>query len=266
MNFRRIEWIFLIFFVALDVFLWLSYQQNDSATLAVNTAASSTIIQDLRDDNIVVRTNLSKKQRQGYYLAASDKNSFAQQVLQLRGQNISLKNNTLSSTFTSQILVTKKDRLAQVTKLMADKTMILYGHQYRYSKEFSTNSNMVFLQTTKYGTLVDAGGRLTFALHNGRVEGYTQTYFSNITVVKEKQTAISLYRAVQTLYTLSEIPQDSTLLWSKYGYSKLVSANGSTVFVPTWLVMIRNNTTKSETLKRVNALNNTVLNRTASGN
>ncbi|WP_262336284.1 two-component system regulatory protein YycI [Lactiplantibacillus plantarum] len=52
MNFRRIEWIFLLAFVVLDIFLGFMFVQTSSKSTQTTGDTATTIIREMRADNI----------------------------------------------------------------------------------------------------------------------------------------------------------------------------------------------------------------------
>lgn len=65
MNFKRIELIFFIAFVALDIFLFISYSQKDDTVISTSNSTSedslSSVLKSIRDDQISYGRLSSKK-------------------------------------------------------------------------------------------------------------------------------------------------------------------------------------------------------------
>ncbi|WP_125606388.1 two-component system regulatory protein YycI [Lapidilactobacillus bayanensis] len=270
MDFRRIEWIFLIVFIGLDIFLGVSYMQNNNNIVFSDdqtASTSSTILRDMRDDNITVGS-LSTKQSEGYYLSSQVTDPLRQYLSELSNQTYSYNRAThiLRSEFGIPVLLSKKKAVAELKLYVKTGNNIIFGSHYEYSAGLSSNDNIVFIQKTKHGAIIDSQGELVFKISNNAVVSYTQTYVSDLTVLREKQTTISAYDAVQLLYISSEIPENSKIIWCKLGYSELINVRGSVIFVPVWNVMVQHKGTNNEALKKVNALNSTVIkNQSSSG-
>lgn len=264
MDFRRIEMIFLIVFLALDVFLLASYTQKGS-NATYNTTPTVTneqaIIQDMKDDHITV-PKLSNDKGEGYYLASKIEDVLASNTKQLSSQSTSYNYDThkLTSQFNVPIGYGKNNFVTVLKSFVENEHNVLHGREYVYQSGMSDEkSTVVFAQKTKQGVIIDPQGTLTFKISNGNVTGYTQTYLPNITVLREKQTTISARDAIELLYTSSEISQNSKIVWYKLGYSELIDVRGSIIYVPVWNVMIQHKGTKNETLKKVNALTKTII-------
>ena len=77
--------------------------------------------------------------------------------------------------------------------------------------------------------------------------------------MREPQLIISAWHAVKAMYTDREIANNSRVIQVKLGYSKLTEVRGSTILLPTWLILVENKTTKNVTVKRVNAFTAQIL-------
>lgn len=264
MDFRRIEWIFLVVFIALDIFLATSYLQNNSNIVISDdqsTSTSDTILQDMRDDNITVG-RLSTKQGEGYYLSSQNEDELRAHMDHLVGQSYSYNamTHTLTSQFTTVLSYDQKEMVSKLKSFIKDSNNVIFGTEYTYEAALSDpKKNIVFVQKSKHGVLLDTQAELIFKVSGTSVTGYTQTYISDLTVLREKKTTISAFDAVQLLYISSEIPENSKVVWYKLGYSELIDVRGSVIYVPVWNILIQHKGTKNESLKKVNAFSSTVI-------
>ncbi|MFD1465449.1 two-component system regulatory protein YycI [Lapidilactobacillus mulanensis] len=264
MDFRRIEWIFLVVFIALDIFLAVSYSQNNNNIVITEdpgTSTSDTILQDMRDDNITVGS-LSTKQGEGYYLSTQNEDELRTHLDRLVGQTYSYNamTHTLTSKFTTVLSYDQEKMVAELKSFVKDENNVIFGKEYTYEAALSDpKKDIVFVQKSTHGVILDTQAELIFKISGNNVTGYTQTYISDLTVLREKQTAISAFEAVQLLYISSEIPQNSKIVWYKLGYSELIDVRGSVIYVPVWNIMIEHKDTKNESLKKVNAFSSTVI-------
>lgn len=271
MDFRRIESIFLIVFLALDIFLFVSYTQKGSNVTYDSTPSvtnEQAIIKDMKEDHITVG-KLATAKGEGYYLASASEDVLAKNAKQLNSQSTSYNYNThkLTSTFNVPLGFGKNNVVTVLKGYIENNRNVLYGSEYVYQAGLSDPKNtVVFTQKTRQGVIIDPQGTLVFKISNGTVTGYTQTYLPNMTVLREKQNTISAQDAIELLYTSSEIAQNSKIVWYKLGYSELTEVRGSIIFVPVWNVMIQHKGTKNETLKKVNALTKTIIKGTATDN
>ena len=66
MNFRRIEWIFFLAFIVLDIFLIFTYFQQNWSVVSIknsNQGANETIMKSIRNDQIEINPILSNRAR-----------------------------------------------------------------------------------------------------------------------------------------------------------------------------------------------------------
>lgn len=259
MDHKRIEWLFLIVFLLIDLYLafdiWRSpvNLSNNNANLAGETDMRT----EMHADGIDLPAKLSQNQASGYYLAAKNRDYLSKRISKLGAVNAdySKSSNTLSARPKTPVPLTGSSQQV-VKKLLAFKNNprnVPYGRQYRYEPNMSSNNSYTFVQTSPYGRIYDTSAQLIFNRRNGQLESYTLTYMGQVAPVRELQSTISPWHAVRAMYTNQELNNNSRVLKIKLGYSELTEVRGSTILLPTWLVWIENKTTKNIVLKRVNA-------------
>ncbi|KRM71628.1 two-component system regulatory protein YycI [Lacticaseibacillus brantae] len=258
MDFRRIEWIFLVVFIALDIFLGYSIYQSQQAE-PVSTAPDVEIMQEIKRDQISL-PKLSSKTPKGAFLAAQPNTDLYQQAKTLTGQRVTFDDTRtkLSSTLVSPLAVKKspQDTLADWMKTTNN---VLFGDQYVYAPELSSKDIVAFAQKINAGRVYDDRAVIYFKLDNNRLVSYTQTYITKPEQLRNLVNLVSNEDAVSTLYRDNEIPNNSRVLWTRLAYTWLLDAKGSTVYVPAWYVGIENKTSKNVTIKRVNAMTDAVI-------
>ena len=106
MNFKRIEWIFLVAFIVLDFFLMTTYFHQDSIVESTtNTStqdSTASLMKSLKNDQIS-HGKLSDKSQSGYYLAAPKDGFLREKVAQLRYVTWSYSNHKLTASFITGI-------------------------------------------------------------------------------------------------------------------------------------------------------------------
>ncbi|MCD2255616.1 two-component system regulatory protein YycI [Agrilactobacillus fermenti] len=254
MDFKRLEMIFVAVFIALDIFLFVSYRQNQNVYSSTNSSQTPTqlVRQDMKDDNITVG-QLSNKTQDGYYLASRANTKLSERANRLTGQQISFdQDDELTSRFYQPVNYRKGHAVTTAENLLKERSKVLFGREYTYSDELSSNSHLVFVQSHNNIPVYDSKAYLTFELDDGAITGYTQRYIDDFIVLREKNTVISAKEAVTNLYTDSEIPTNSTVVWQRLAYYGFVDAKGSTIYIPTWYIGIKDNSTKNISTKQIN--------------
>lgn len=262
MDFRRIELIFLVVFIGLNLFLFGSYRQNQNIQKInpVATSKDETVLKEMRQDDIIF-DKLASKKSGGYYLSgqAETANQLVQNYVTLKKQKITFDGLKMNSEFETPLKFDKGQAVSTIEKFMKEDGSVMFGDKYTYAAEFSTSDTLVFLQAVPEGQLFDEMGQLIFKIQDDEVKSYAQTFLENITVLKEKETTISAKQAVINLYTYNEIPAGSTIKWTKLVYTKLVDVDGKSVFQPAWYIGISNKKQSTVNVRRVNAFSGALM-------
>ncbi|WDF82734.1 two-component system regulatory protein YycI [Lacticaseibacillus pabuli] len=267
MDFRRIEGIFLIVFVILDIFLGWSMSQNQRVYLSASTSSTGPqIAQQIKRDDIAL-PKLNGKETQGHYDAAQTNTQLSAnyQTVANTGDlkvNISSSNGyqVLSASLNSPLRLRRKGVVSQLKNYVENPNNVLFGKDYVYSPELSGNGSYVFVQQTAGKRIVmDERANLTLNVSEGRLTSYRQSYVGHMIPMDNQQALMSDKEAIYTLYQSNEIVDSSRVLWVKLGYTWLLTTKGSQVFTPTWSVGIESKNSKNVTIKRVNAITQAVM-------
>ena len=264
MDFKRIEWIFLIVFIGINIFLGIELWQTPTLLSAGSTPTQTqTDIKSETSADQITIPKVNDKQEDGYYLAAKTDNSWIKKATQqVKGQ---VENNSSENLIyvhldkPTTLSKNKKEALRQVMRFKDDSQNVYQGKNYAYLSELSERDDYIFNQKTKYGEFFAATARLHIIVKDNQIVSYSQSYVDDLNPVRERQNTISSKAAVDSLYTYSELPNNSKVILLKQVYTKLLTVKGNTIYIPTWLAAIENNTSKTVTLKRVNAFTGTII-------
>ncbi len=265
MNFRKIQWIFVIAFIFLDLFLLTTYlRQSDAIALMTDKSDANTttaILRNIKSDRIQYG-HVSDEHSKGYYVAAPVDNSLRHETDKLHNQTTSFEDNILQATFTTPIKVGQTQQAARkkLANLLADSSMILHGDKYSYNAHLSSKDVMVYTQKFYDRPVLFKGGQIRFNIHDGYVDSYSQGYIAKYNTLREEQVTLSQERALIWLYQYKKITSDSTVLWSQLGYSRLLKANGNRIYIPTWTFAVKNNVSGVVQYRRVNAFTGAIFN------
>ncbi|MFD1125138.1 two-component system regulatory protein YycI [Lentilactobacillus raoultii] len=264
MNFKRIEIIFLVTFIAIDIFLFGMFEQNMSMQTE-NVAqgdSDSKIVKEMKDDQIKVG-GLSKKKSFAYYLSGTQNDTLRSQMGQLLNQTPHYAGYELDSEFKNPVKVDQNNPEQTIDKLLMDPTFVAFGDQYQYSKELSTPRSIVYIQKAMGGLMYSTEAQIRFTLNgNHQIISYTQSYLQDIKSLREKSETISETRALIWLYQYNEIPNNTKVAWTKLGYTKLLSIDNDRVFIPTWIIAIKPQNSPQVQLKKINAFTGGIIKET----
>lgn len=264
MDFKRIEWIFLIVFIGINIFLGIELWQTPTLLSAGSTPTQTqTDIKSETSADQITIPKVNDKQEDGYYLAAKTDNSWIKKATQqVKGQVENNSSENLIYVYLDKPITlskNKKEALRQVMRFKDDSQNVYQGKNYAYLSELSERDDYIFNQKTKYGEFFAATARLHIIVKDNQIVSYSQSYVDDLNPVRERQNTISSKAAVDSLYTYSELPNNSKVILLKQVYTKLLTVKGNTIYIPTWLAAIENNTSKTVTLKRVNAFTGTII-------
>ena len=263
MDFKRIEWIFLIVFIGINIFLGIEiFQTPTLLSPPTSSGTAADLNTEMKADNIKL-PKLSSEQRDGYYLASKIDDDWNKTARAQLASNFatSFEDNTLNVSLTNPVKVShdSKKRLAKIKSFVANPKNVFQGKKYHYVAQLSNTADYVFDQESDYGLTYTENARLHIQVKNDQIVSYTQTYIQNLAPVRERQTTLSAKGAIYALYTYSELPNNSKVLWTKFGYSKLIKVRGSIIYIPSWTIAIENNNTKNISIKQVNAFTGKII-------
>ncbi|AVK64102.1 regulator [Lactobacillus sp. CBA3606] len=256
MNFRRIEWIFVVAFVVLDIFLVYMFVQTSSSDSSSKTASDTTtmVIREMHEDNISF-SNPSAQQGTGYYIAGSNDSGLKQHLSQLTGQVTRFQSDgKLTSTLRSTVTVDESHPQAALDQFVHQSTNVIHGKQYVYSASLSSKGAYVYVQKVADGEILTGTGQLHLLVNkNNQLVSYTQAYVNNVKTLREKAVTISEKKALVALYQYNQVSNNSRIVWRKLGYSRLLKLKDSSVYVPTWIFAVRSKNSSNVSLHRINA-------------
>ena len=275
MDFKRIEAIFLVAFLCLDIFLFSIYRQSQNEQTPINNSSTIKITQRLKEDKIKYEGKISSKHTDGYYLSATQTNLNTElqnmkKTKKLENVDVlrsSVKDNLLSLTPEKDLSVNKKGQIPTlIRETLTNQKEIILGKDYRYQDEIHQQSDgyLDVYACQKYEGIPinDITAQIKFTLkkndENYRLEKIQQMHLSNLTALREKMPLVSEEDALTTLYINNKLSKNDEILWSKLAYTLVLQVRGKNVYVPAWFVSIRHED-KKEQVEIVNAFRNRII-------
>ena len=261
MNFKRIQWIFVIAFAIFDIVLASYFLIGTHFTAVVKQQSQQQLIlKEMHNDEISF-AELSTKQPMGYYISANRANSqLTNAAAKLDDHTVRLSNGTLISELDVPFKVSVLNPERQLNDYIKNSRHVLYGLHYVYNKALSSSSTIVYTQMMEGRPVLGSEGQLRFKIgRNHKVYAYTQTYLNNIQVLRPRSVTISQQEAVTWLYKHNYIPNNSKIHCAKLGYTKTLLTKDQAVYVPTWYVEIKTKNSDDVQRLRVNAFNSTLM-------
>ncbi|MGX7064418.1 two-component system regulatory protein YycI [Enterococcus cecorum] len=275
MDFKRIEAIFLVAFLCLDIFLFSIYRQSQNEQTPINNSSTIKITQRLKEDKIKYEGKISSEHMDGYYLSATQTNLNTELQNMKKAKKLenvdvlrsSVKDNLLSLTPEKDLSVNKKGQIPTlVRETLTNQKEIILGKDYRYQDEIHQQSDgyLDVYACQKYEGIPinDITAQIKFTLkkndENYRLEKIQQMHLSNLTALREKMPLVSEEDALTTLYINNKLSKNDEILWSKLAYTLVLQVRGKNVYVPAWFVSIRHED-KKEQVEIVNAFRNRII-------
>lgn len=275
MDFKRIESIFLVAFLCLDIFLFSIYRQSQNEQTPINNSSTIKITQRLKEDKIKYEDKISTEHTDGYYLSATQTNLNTElqnmkKTNKLENVDVfrsSVKDNLLSLTPEKDLSVNKKGQIPTlVRETLTNQKEIILGKDYHYQDEIHQQSDgyLDVYACQKYEGIPinDITAQIKFTLkkndENYRLEKIQQMHLSNLTALREKMPLVSEEDALTTLYINNKLSKKDEILWSKLAYTLVLQVRGKNVYVPAWFVSIRHED-KKEQVEIVNAFRNRII-------
>ena len=138
MNFKRIEWIFLVAFIVLDFFLMTTYFHQDSIVESTtNTStqdSTASLMKSLKNDQIS-HGKLSDKSQSGYYLAAPKDGFLREKATQLHYVTWSYSNHKLTASFITGIRLNLTNPQNSLDSVVKDAAEVPMGKHYSLDRK-----------------------------------------------------------------------------------------------------------------------------------
>lgn len=266
MDFKRIEIIFTITFLCLNIFLLSSYldknktisYQNDSS-LKINT------LEEMKKESIEVPTKLSDEKLAVPFVKAENEDLLEQNLSKLNKQTVKRmeSSNLLYSILTSsfELMPTgrdfKRSDLIKVDEFIKN-DQILFGSEYQYFKFTPDKKELVYTQVANNIPITDGTGQITFHLDNdNRIISYEQTYAGPVKVTGKSRELISEKRAVELLYQNSEVQANSEVRKPILSYHRTLSLENLSIYGPIWYIEVK--TSNEVKIKFVNAIDGSII-------
>lgn len=277
MDFKKIEWIFFLAFLGVNIFLFNIYHatKNEEGNVS-STNQKIDILQRLEADEISIKGKLSSEIKEGYYLAAvpTNMNEAVNTAKEKNGAAFNSGTNFVGENH-SQFIYTpstnfyikdSKETKENVDSFLKDSNEVLFGQEYMYVPHESLTDpeypEIICAQSFEGIPFYDDTSKMEIILEENdgllRVSRYMQTHLSAIEKLREKMGLYSEKDAVNTLYINNKLPAKSKILWRRLSYVMILQVRGKNVYVPAWLVAVETGKNNVQ-IETVNAFTNRII-------
>jgi len=240
----QIKTIFIIFFLALNVYLVIQYIEKQGQTGAnVLHREESTIEDQLAADNITYG-KLPDEDLEESFISVEQKTFTDDEIIELN----KLKNQRTTTVINKKLIISQYDKPIAISKNQTgDEIKELVEDTFIYSDEYDFwNWNkdlnvLIFFQKKQNRPIYfnNNGITLLFLDDNDETLFYVQTMLGEAESRRERQSLIQPIEAIETLYNNNELYPDDEITKVEIGFHTRVPLDdGIQVFVPTWKISV----------------------------
>lgn len=264
MDFRRIEIIFVITFIALNIFLLTTYlDKNYNNFSSDNSNTKVNIADEMAKSNIELPT-FQNEINKVPYVQADANDLLLKNYSKLNNQRGSIGENgfVYKSTLSEPLQLTEEKEFVakDIDKLIAfiESNQVLFGKEYQFFRYITKSQQVVFTQIANNIPIADGTSEVVFQLDNSkRVISYEQSYAGPVTVQGESRVLITDKNAVDILYQNNELSADTIIKKPTLSYYRTLNLEELSMYAPAWFIEIESSTDTQ--VKRVDAISGTVL-------
>lgn len=246
MQWSQIKTIFIIFFLALNIYLIIQYIEKQGQTGAnVIQREESTIEDQLAADNITYG-KLPEEDLEESFISVEQKTFTDEEIVdlgQLKNQRTTtiINKKLIISQYDKPIAISKNQTAEEIKELVKD--TFIYSDEYEFWNWNSDLNVLIFFQK-KQGRPVffnNNGIILLFLDDNDETLFYVQTMLGEAESRRDRQSLIQPIEAIETLYNNNELYPDDEITKVEIGFHTRVPLDdGIQVFVPTWKISVNN--------------------------
>jgi len=267
MDFKKISRIFIIAFVALNIYLIIGIferqdLQNTSSQpeedLLVNMEASNIEVPDLSE---------TEMEAQDVFSLQADAHNLLEQEM----GNEDLYTGTLNEdgsyyeSFPSNPIVlegTPADGFTDEDYTMVSdfvtSEQVMFSEEYTFSHFEPENNRFVFYQVVDGLPIADGTSEISlFVNEDGEIYAYEQTYAGPVSRQGDALQLISNRSAIEILFLNNEIRQGSTVETPVLTYRRALQLEDLSMYSPIWMVSVMNSSERNTF--RVDAVNGTII-------
>lgn len=265
MDFKKIENIFLITFLLLNIYLLVSYFNRTDIQQATSAPGQVNLIREMEQISIDLPT-LTEEEREVFYVQADNNRMLEENVDQLENQAGSVAED--GSLYTSilsdpiEIEGTPDDGFTEEDYAKLDAFIqsgsVLFGEDYAYMRYDRGQNRFVYAQEVEGIPVADGTSEISlFYGSDGNIISYQQTYAGPMIPQGTTQSIITDRQAIEVLFQNGEISSNSVVGQPILSYYRTLHLEDLSMYGPVWYVPIRD--AGGESVRRVDALERTII-------
>ncbi|WP_084140154.1 two-component system regulatory protein YycI [Lacticigenium naphthae] len=264
MDFKRIEIIFLLSFLLLDIFLLNSYFDRTNLNYATIGTNQVNLVREMENQGISLPEMVELEEELSYFQVEAH-TLLEDQSDELKNQTGTINEvGTLYSSILSNPLALSdnEDELTEADRAMIDAFVnsenILYGEEYAFFEYLPNQNKIIYSQLVEGIPIADGTSSITFYIDNtNEIISYEQTYAGEGTMQGSPVETITDREAVEMLFQNNEIPRNSIVFKPRLTYYRTLSLEDLSMYAPSWYVKIQSSS--GTEILRVDALNHNII-------
>lgn len=237
MDWSKIKTIFILTFLALDIYLLYEFFKLRDAN-KYEFITETSFEENLKADEISLVT-LPKNVNKETYVSAKPKIFKKDEFDKIKGVHFTIIDGTvLQGTLENPVKLGKDFQISELNAFVKNK--VLYGEQYQYFSQDNQEIGVTFYQQFKNKTIYNnINGRLTLHINDeNEIISFTQTLLEEVESLQEDQEVLPPLKAIETLYDNGLLQPKSKITKVELGLHTLVQLTASQLLTPTWRFVV----------------------------
>lgn len=272
MNFKRIETIFIVAFIILNIFLFNSLVDRRNLHYVSTTADQIDLLEDMRQANIQLPT-FDDQNQQAYAIQANNYDILEEEASQLEGQVGIVEEGLYYTSFLSNPIELEGSVEEGFTQADYDKLanflrspQVLFGEEYALGKLDKENGVFIYYHVVNGIPIMDGTSQIIFYIDtDNNVFSYHQLYIGETMQQGNPIQTISDLDAVKSAYQNNEISANTLVKKPVLAYQRTLYLDDLSMYVPVWTIEVEHST-RGKVLLQVDATDGTVIQQSAQAN
>lgn len=246
MDFKKIENIFLVTFILLNIYLLVSFLNRYDLQYASTTPDQVNVLREMEQRGIEL-PSFPEEDREVYSMQADSHNLLEEQVEELEGQAgsiiedgrfyRSLLTDPIELEGNAEEAFTDEDQ--ETLDDFVNSSAVLFGEEYQFARFDSEQNRFIYYQNVNGVPVADGTSELSLYVdQNGEVFSYEQSYAGPMTEQGSSLDIISDREAVEILFTNNELSSNVTVHQPTLTYYRTLELEDLSLYGPLWLVRV----------------------------
>jgi len=265
MDFKKVETIFLITFLFLNVYLLISYINRHDIQQASTAPGQVNLIREMEQIGIELPV-FSDEEEDVFYIQADNHQLLEENIDQLENQAGSIaQDGSLYTSILSDPIVLEgnpedgftSDDIAALNSFV-NSNAVLFGEDYSFLRYDQSQSRFIYAHIAQGLPIADGTSEISlFYGSDGNIISYQQTYAGPVTAQGSSQSIITDRQAIEELFRNHMISSNSVISQPILTYHRTLHLEDLSMYGPVWYIPV--NDGSGERILRVDAFEGTVV-------